>query len=240
MKKIVVYASYLLCWGSVCFAALHATEDRNREKMAVGERVATAEEIVAMQKEKQQLEELEQEELQLLARSTAVEHAGAYHQPYAIDTEFGSEIELVDGSVWVVHSKSRATVKQWSISDLLFISPNSSTQKNDSVFSYNFSLVNDTENTIANVELIKGPFYYGDNSYWIVNIDSYRNKVTLNDSSQWDISIWGRAELRRWLVNDTVLLGVNSGLSKLFNHSILINVATKDYVSCSRNRDLDK
>lgn len=238
MKTWQKIASYLFCAALVLTTTLHSSEERQSRRAALGERTASAEELAAMEAERQDIALSNPEELQsqqedqkpseLQARGMKAEHALAYHQAYAIDYDFGSQIELMNGSVWVVRPNGRGKVRNWLPTDVLFIGPNGSS------FS-NFKLVNQTTDNSAEVDLILGPFYYGERTSWIIDIDWYNRRVTLNDGSQWDVSLWGKPELRRWMINDTVLIGVNSGISSWFNSSLLVNVATKDFVRCNRS-----
>lgn len=239
MKKWQKIISYLFCTSLLFMATtLHSSEKDENPRTIVGERIATAEELAAMEAERQetalhnseeeQSQKEDQELSELLARGMSAEHALAYHQAYAIDYDFGSQIELLNGSVWAVRANSRGKVRNWLPTDILFIGSNSSSYSN-------FKLENQSTGNSAEVDLILGPFYYGERTSWIISIDWYNRRVTLNDGSQWDISLWSKPELRRWMINDTVLIGVNKGISSWFNSSLLINVATKDFVRCNRS-----
>lgn len=238
MKKWQKITSYLLCAGFILTTTLHSSEERESLRTPLGERAATAEELAAMEAERQDIALHNPEELQnqqedqgqseLQARGMKAEHALAYQQAYAIDYDFGTQIELLNGSVWAVRPNGRGKVRNWLPTDVLFIGSNSSSYSN-------FKLENQTTGNSAEVDIILGPFYYGERTSWIIDIDWYNRRVTLNDGSQWDVSLWGKPELRRWMINDTVLIGVNKGISSWFNTSLLVNVATKDFVRCNRS-----
>lgn len=249
MKKLNRLAPYLLCVSfltTMLYADISA-EAGDLERVPVGERVATPKEVEEMDQQREQLAALEQDEEpleancdnesnSLTAKGMQAEHAGAYQQPYAIDYEFGSQVELIDGSVWAIRGgSSRSKVRSWSSGDIIFVVPNSANSPDILGFTYNLKLRNIAKDTTAEAELVLGPFYNGAKTFWIVKIDPILRKIMLNDGSLWTVSIWDKPEILRWWVNDTVILGVNTGISSWFNSSILVNVATKDYVKANRN-----
>lgn len=149
-------------------------------------------------------------------------HPGAYHNAYSISI-YGA-ISLEDGSLWVVPPSDVYITLSWLPSDLLVITPN------HSWFSaYNFKITNQNtgEAVLANLNL--GPLYNGLYTRWIVAIDYYYNSVYLNDGSVWNMSSFDSDVVSKWLVNDTMIIGVNDGFFSYSNPNILINVNMLNY-----------
>jgi hypothetical protein len=85
-------------------------------------------------------------------------------------------------------------------------------------------LNNQATGTSAKANLYLGPFYNGLFTHWINSIDYSNGVVILEDGSTWVMSSWDKKSWKKWLPNDTVLIGVNDGFLSSFNPNILLNV----------------
>jgi len=151
-------------------------------------------------------------------------HAGAYHQPIAV-TPFGDKVELEDGSIWAVQSGDHYKTLNWLGSDLITITANHNWFSN-----YEFILTNQNTGVSVAVVLVLGPVYNGGHTHWVVAIDYFFDQVQLEDGSVWSIVGLDDSILKKWLVNDTVIMGINDGNWSTSNPNILINVNTLGYV----------
>mgnify|MGYP000373122195 CR=1 FL=1 len=162
---------------------------------------------------------------ELIARKTYyTSHEGVFHRPIAV-TAFGDNVTLEDGSVWHVREKDRHKTLDWLLGDSILILPNHSWFS-----SYKFILLNQNTGKKVSVNMILGPIYNGIYTHWIVAIDYNTKKIWLEDGSVWDISGFDKSILNKWLINDTVVIGINDALfsSKI---NILINVNVLTYVA---------
>lgn len=154
-------------------------------------------------------------------------HPDAYQNPVSISYD-GDNIELTDGSVWIITSCDAYKVVNWFPTDLVIITPNHSWFS-----SYLFRITNQNtgESVAANLSLgpidpVYGSFY----THWIVAIDYCLNIVHLEDGSIWNMSQCDSHILNQWMQGDVVIIGVNdSWLSS--NPNILINVAMLNFAA---------
>lgn len=152
-------------------------------------------------------------------------HPGAYHSPFGI-SYYGDSVELEDGSVWTVYHGDMYKVQNWIATDVLVITPN------HTWFSaYNYKITNQStgEAVVANMYL--GPIYNSIYTHWILAIDYYYNNVYLEDGSVWSMSSFDSGTVSRWMVNDTVIIGVNDGWLSSSRPNILINVNMLNHAS---------
>ncbi|MBS4168824.1 hypothetical protein PARA125_001471 [Parachlamydia sp. AcF125] len=144
-------------------------------------------------------------------------HQGVYRHPYVVSFD-GGEVELNDGSIWLVCSSDRYKTLNWLTSDRIIVTPNS-----NFFSSYDYSLVNLDTNVIVPVNLFAGPLYRGIYTYFISDIDYVNSIVYLNDGSSWKVCWLDSFIFDKWLINDTLILGVNN--DPLCVHpNILLNV----------------
>lgn len=203
------------------------------------EKLATARKNLAEGKEEAQ-EEVEKRSLAVEESEEAVEevtsaeilakptyytsHQGAMHRPIAV-TVLGDIVTLEDGSEWIVKYSHRYKTLDWLASDSILVLPNHAWFS-----SYYFRLVNQMTGADIEVNLLKGPIYNGVYTHWIIAIDYLNCELCLEDGSIWKISSGDYGTMKKWLVNDTIILGINdSWLSSKPN--ILLNVNMLNYVS---------
>ncbi|CDR34042.1 hypothetical protein [Criblamydia sequanensis] len=190
----------------------------------IEELVTLGQEKVADEINKDNLEDesVPKEEV-LAARATYyTSHQGVFYRPVAV-TAFGDQVTLVDGSIWNVRWEHRYKTLDWLVSDTILVLPN------HSWFSaYQFRLVNQNTGADAEVNLALGPLYNGIYTRWIIAIDYFNREICLDDGSIWRISPADDLVLKKWVVNDTVILGIND--SWFSSHpNILLNVNMLNY-----------
>lgn len=143
-------------------------------------------------------------------------HPGAYHHPYSMTP---ISIELEDGSIWVYHPADAYVTVGWLPTDLIVITPN------HTIFSsYDYRLTNQNTGTSVAVNLSMGPIYNGPATHWIQAIDYYSNIVYLEDGTIWKMSSFDSGIVGQWVINDTVIIGVNDSWLSSSRPNILINV----------------
>ncbi|PJD98190.1 MAG: hypothetical protein CK425_00450 [Parachlamydia sp.] len=149
-------------------------------------------------------------------------HQGVYRCPTSV-TYSGDYVSLDDGSSWTVCSYDRYKTLNWLTSDSIVIMPNSNAYS-----IYDFCLVNLNTGVTVQVNLYLGPLYAGAHTYWVTGIDYINDIVYLNDGSSWGISVFDSSMISKWLLNDTVILGINNDSSSI-RPNILINVNVLNY-----------
>lgn len=151
-------------------------------------------------------------------------HQGAFHHPKVVSL-LGEKVELEDGSIWSVYLDDRYKTLDWMTGDVVIILPN-----NSLFSSYRYRLVNLNTSASVKVNLTLGPIYNGLFSHWIVAINHLYHEICLEDGTIWKISSLDDTILNKWLPNDTVIIGINSGWFSSVNPNILINVNTNNFV----------
>lgn len=150
-------------------------------------------------------------------------HNGVYYTPLAVSA-FGNSVELSDGSIWSVCGDDCYKTLNWLTSDLIVVTPNQ-----DWFSIYGFRLNNQNTGVSVRVNLTLGPIYNGIYTHWIVAIDSYQHIIYLEDGSVWKMCASDWSTYNKWMVNDTVIFGINDGWLSTTNPNILLNVNTLNY-----------
>ncbi len=155
-------------------------------------------------------------------------HPGSYHHMNSMTPNL-DKFETLDGSVWSTFPGDRYKLDGWlPFHDLVFV------QHQDEFASYKFKVINTNLNNVkVQVNLILGPKYSGNYTYWITGLDIKNRKIVLCDNSVWDMSRFDRTVYEKWKLNQTIIIGVNDGTLTSFNPNILINVETLSYVRAS-------
>jgi hypothetical protein len=136
------------------------------------------------------------------------------------------DIELEDGSFWLVSPGDASKSLSWYGSDLLVITVNQSWFS-----SYKYKITNQSTGQSVSANLNLGPKYNGIYTRWISAIDYYYSVVYLNDGSVWDMSAFDSGIVNKWMPNDTVIIGVNDSFFSSSNPNILINVNMSNYAA---------
>ncbi len=228
--------------GSLC--AVDQDTD-NEERVPVGTRTTSLVENLKVQEqraqraqEKQKAQEEESDEVQAQAQTKEgkrvsngayyyTSHEGAYHNPLVV-SYLGDTVSLEDGSIWIVKASDRYKTLDWYTNDTIVITPNHSWF---SKFDYCLNNVNTGASVQVNLSL--GPIYNGVYTYWITAIDYSRDQICLSDGSVWDISGFDHSVVKKWLPNDTIIVGIDDGVFNALTPNILINVNTLNYVSAN-------
>lgn len=160
---------------------------------------------------------------ELSSKSLYTSHPGAFYSPWVVSL-FGDTVEFNDGSVWSICFEDRTFTYNWLITDDVIVTPN------DEWFSlYAYRLTNQQTGIAVRANLYLGPIYRGIFSYWIVAIDYINGQVCLQDGSIWSMSPIDLNIVRKWIVGDTVIIGVNNNAFASIRPNILINVNTNNY-----------
>jgi hypothetical protein len=144
-------------------------------------------------------------------------HTGALHQPMAL-WDFGSTVELEDGSLWSISSSDSYKTLNWLTTDIVIVTPN-----HEWFSIYNYCLVNQNTGVTVRANLSKylDPYFHTSYNYRIIAIDDILQQVWLSDGSVWSI-VFGDYSTR-WQLNDTVIIGINDGWLSSSRPNILIN-----------------
>lgn len=239
MKKLSQILWIGLCGVLMSTAALAAAESGEREHTPIGSRAEALEMRIAKLEERAQKEAAAKAEesmkpQKLMKSIYYTAHPGAYQSLFEV-YDFGTSIELADGSIWAVRPSDAYIASTWLWQynpDLVVITPN-----HTCCSAYPFRLTNQATGDSVAVDLDLGPILSDGlgNSYarWIVDIDYYWDYVYLDDGSIWNMSSFDSDIIFNWRRGDIVIIGVNDGLLSSFNPNILINVATLDYAAGS-------
>ena len=241
LKKIIssllIPSLFMGLIGAVTITgSLYAEEPGQLERIEIGTRAQPEEERIVQEetRTKLQAEEHNKQAKQVKARRGAKSlfggvyhtlHPGAYHYISAMSF-FGDTLELEDGSVWFLRSSDIYKVKGWHSTDPIVITPDHSWMS-----LYQFVMTNQNTGEAIGVNLHLSPYVNGPFTHWIIAIDDYNSTVYLEDGSFWKMSIFDGSILYRWVVGDSVIIGVNDGYFSSSRPNILINVNTLDYVS---------
>lgn len=242
---ILFLCSSCLAWGA---NSSDAQEFNEEARHPIGSRAPSKSQFVALQEERAKFAEEGIEEVSSTQKTFAglqasafgaakllqpaasyyyTSHPGALHYPISI-TVFGDNITLEDGSVWSVKGADAPVVLSWLSSDNLVLSPNGS------FFSlYDYCLTNQNTAESVRVNLLLRPIYNSAFTHWVVAVDDYDDMVYLEDGSVWSISAFDGNVIRKWLVNDTVIIGINDGWLSSTRPNILINVETMTYAKAN-------
>lgn len=150
-------------------------------------------------------------------------HPGAFHNPVAVSA-LGDTVEFRDGSIWTIASGDTYKTLNWLTSDRLVVTPNHSWFS-----SFMFCITNQDTGVSVKANLFLGPIYNGLYTHWIVAINYYTQEICLEDGSIWKLSGFDSSIYNKWLLNDTIIIGVNDGFLSSSKPNILINVNTLTY-----------
>jgi hypothetical protein len=130
-------------------------------------------------------------------------------------------LELEDGSVWKISMYDGRKACNW-----LLDSPLTITQNNRWFTRHDYRIINNTDSTSVEANLFLGPVLLGNHSRFIVGIDYYQRQILLNDNTHWDVSYLDKTIFENWVLNDYVILGINSNTSiwDSTSDALLINV----------------
>jgi len=222
-----MFKQVCLIFIMTAFSTLNAKD----EHVVAGERMGSfAEAITQMELSYQESGERNRSEDEHLVEKAvySTSHPGAYHRLSLISAG-GSQLTLEDGSVWNLCSIDRYKTQNWVSSDCLIVIPGSHYS------SYFYRIVNMTTGTSVDANLYLGPKYKRHGSRWVLNVDYGMNTVLLSDHTLWKVRWRDYSSLKKWLINDTVIIGINPDtLGK--DPNVLINVNTLSYIRAGWDR----
>ena len=147
-------------------------------------------------------------------------HNGAYHNPVSV-TALGGVVQLEDGSIWSVADGDHYKTLNWYTNDLIVLTVNHEWFSTEL-----FRMSNQNTGVSVRCNMVLGPIYHGLYTHWIVGINYYTQEIYLEDGSIWQMSGFDTSIFNKWLLNDTVVIGVNDGYLSSTKPNILINVNT--------------
>ncbi len=148
-------------------------------------------------------------------------HGGVYHHPYGV-SPLGDSVRLEDGSGWSISFSDRYKTLDWMTGDDIVITPH-----HRWFSSYYYKLSNLMTGVTVLANLAKSPDYNGWATHWICALDKDHRRLCLDDGSVWEISLWDSTLLKKWLVNDSVIIGLEDSWF-CTNPNILINASMKE------------
>lgn len=151
-------------------------------------------------------------------------HNGAYHNPVSV-TALGGVVHLEDGSVWSIADGDHYKTLNWYTNDLLVLTPN-----HDWFTTEMFRMSNQNTGVSVRCNMVLGPIYHGLYTHWIVGINYYTQEIYLEDGSIWQVTGFDSSIFSKWLLNDTIVIGVNDGYLSTTKPNILIDVNTLTFV----------
>lgn len=143
---------------------------------------------------------------------------------------YGQTIALEDGSTFAVSSSHQYQVNYWPIGSLIYVLPNHGYFFGLVRSTYDLCLYNATTNETIEVDLILGPYLYGDLSEWIINIDNLTGWIWLRDGHIVEVHPNDRYLLWNWEPQEHVIVGTNDGSGYDAYPNIIVNVASVTYV----------
>ncbi len=217
--RMTTYVCGLALMFGVCVGA-----EEVPDQVTPGVRALSFSEWIAIEQEREEGEEEEVQQLfnspeavfkyELTYRTT---HAGVFHNPISV----GEFIVLEDGSTWKASKRDMSKIANWQPTDTVVITTNKQWFS-----SYMFCITNRNAGVSVKCNLHGGPVNFGICSHWIIAINPYTKEVCLEDGSLWNLSAFDAPILSKWLVNDTIIIGLNDGLRCESKPNILINVNT--------------
>lgn len=144
-------------------------------------------------------------------------------------SEDSRSVELEDGSHWTIDPSHTSTLTRWRLGEAISITPNYNSWFSYGQPAYEYLITNKNTQTYVKAKMHMGPIQFGKNSNWIVFIDSYSGRVVLQNDMEFQVSPSERCLLKKWEINDHIILGnYSSWFSK--DNRILINVEMNNHV----------
>lgn len=141
----------------------------------------------------------------------------------------GDSLEIEDGSFWKIASGDEYKILYWQASDPLVI-----TQNTNWFSYYDYKIINKADGSVVYANLSIGPIVDGEYTHWIVDINYARGEIILEDYSHWKVCSADDYLFDEWALNDTLIIGVNSGWHSSISEYILINVNMNNYIRASQ------
>ncbi len=137
-------------------------------------------------------------------------------------------VQMEDETRWLVADYDVYKTLSWRSEDYIAIYPNYSYFSKDI---YKYRLVNRRNGDVVEAKLTRGPLVGGPFTKMVMAVDAYNSALFLTDGTQWSVRSGDYSELRKWQVNDFVIIAINDGFwSGYFYPTVLINVTRNEYV----------
>jgi|GEM_PF-6940330 len=133
-------------------------------------------------------------------------------------------VTIEDGSVWKVKNSDLYRLLNWQPNDFMFI-----TQNKSWFSSYSYRLINHTTKESVEAFLYEGPVINGEFTNFVFAMDLDVGEIVFDDNTVWDLCEADYSTYRNWAINDTIIIGINTGWRSEYTH-ILINVNTDNWV----------
>lgn len=134
----------------------------------------------------------------------------------------GDSVELEDGSVWKICYYDGYKAMQWRSRDPLTI-----TQNHRWFTSYSYRIVNQNTGESLEANLFLGPIEYGEDTFYIIDIDLVAGDLTIikgsGETIRWEVSSNDMPAFQSWALHDAIIIGQNSGWDTNCE-ALLINV----------------
>jgi hypothetical protein len=141
----------------------------------------------------------------------------------------GDSVQLEDGSVWKIDDPNAFKLLYWRPSDPLMITQNTSWFS-----SYKYRMVNRSNGSSIDANLVKGPNPGNCCNRYITELDLDRGILTLSDRTYWEVSSGDQSLLSEWKCKDSVIIGYNSSGWDSSYESLLVNVSTQCCIRCRK------
>ena len=151
-------------------------------------------------------------------------HPGIIYYAIAV-TPTGSEVTLIDGSVWQVRSWDKNLTLNWLATDEIIILPNTS------FFSlYDYKLLNRVTGAEVEANMILQPLLGAAYTRQVTGFNDNYYYIYLTDGSVWEISSYDLSLYRSWMIGDIILIGANTGWDSNIRPNVLINATHHTYI----------
>jgi hypothetical protein len=136
----------------------------------------------------------------------------------------GDWVSFEDGSKWQISFSDQFEVSYWWKGDIVYV-----TQSDKLLSIYDYMIINESRGTVIYANRVSKPYYNGAYTRYIVAIDRFSDRILLNDGTWWNVAWIDDTIMQRWMENDTVIIGINSGWDCLTYPFIVINVGIDAY-----------
>ena len=137
-------------------------------------------------------------------------------------------LELEDGSIWQLDNWKGWKMDDWRADDALIITQNPAWYS-----TFRYQVINQNSGAFLPVNLQVGPSLSNNLTLTISAIDTTQSQLTLSDNSEWFISNRDLQIFSDWLVDDTIIVGLNIGWDASCEN-ILINRNMDNFIRAQK------
>jgi hypothetical protein len=139
---------------------------------------------------------------------------------------FYDTVTLEDQSTWVVAPPDVYKISGWEPRHAMMLTPHHSYF---SSYKFQYTLSNLTLKSSVRVNFVSHPCDYTPKCRWVISLNTYANRLFLNDGSTWKIHPDDAPLFKDWGINDFIVYGKNDQLLTTFPF-ILINTRLDHFV----------